>query len=118
MNDKDIEANILLLQNTQVIFFSHSGSRDEKVYKNASIFDPTRHLNESGQYMKDKKNLLFGSGKRKCVAEGLARVEMFLFFTAVVQQFKVTVEGPVDNLRPGLMFYPGGPSTIAFECRK
>ncbi|KAL5013030.1 hypothetical protein ScPMuIL_011581 [Solemya velum] len=53
-------------------------------------FRPSRFLDENGQIMRAKtdKVIAFSMGRRACIGESLAKMELFLFLTAMVQKFK------------------------------
>ncbi|GMR54885.1 hypothetical protein PMAYCL1PPCAC_25080, partial [Pristionchus mayeri] len=59
--------------------------KDDKVFERADFFCPERHLNEHGEFAKDPRITPFSLGKRSCLAEGLARMEIFLYFTTFIQ---------------------------------
>ena len=52
------------------------------------VFRPERFLDEAGRVIKDERLIPFSIGKRQCLGETLAKTELFLFFTALVQQFR------------------------------
>ena len=51
-------------------------------------FRPERFLDNKGDVVKDEHFIPFSVGKRQCLGETLAKTELFLFFTALVQQFR------------------------------
>ena len=52
-------------------------------------FRPERFLDNKGDVVKDAHFIPFSVGKRQCLGETLAKTELFLFFTALVQQFRL-----------------------------
>ena len=52
------------------------------------VFRPQRFLDEAGDVKKDEHFIPFSVGKRQCLGETLAKTELFLFFTALVQQYR------------------------------
>jgi len=86
--------------------------RDEKVFPSPDRFIPERFLDVSGRCV-DKGQvegfLPFGAGRRKCPGEQLARMELFMFFTRLVQKCRMTsVQGevPVIDSKYGLTLKP------------
>ncbi|XP_006502998.1 cytochrome P450, family 2, subfamily j, polypeptide 13 isoform X1 [Mus musculus] len=59
---------------------------DPKEWATPDIFNP-EHFLENGQFKKRESFLPFSMGKRACLGEQLARSELFIFFTALVQKF-------------------------------
>ncbi|XP_072175490.1 cytochrome P450 2J4-like [Diadema setosum] len=70
-----------------VLYIHH----DPKIWGDPEVFRPERFLSEDGkEVVKNEAYLPFGVARRVCLGEQLAKMEMFLFFTNVLQRFKVT----------------------------
>jgi len=70
---------------------------DEKVFSRPNAFLPERFLNSEGQPKKVEEFVPFGIGKRQCIGEALARMELFLFTANFFNKFWVL---PSDPLHP------------------
>ena len=56
------------------------------------VFRPERFLDTEGRVVKDEHWVPFSLGRRQCLGETLARAELFLFFTALVQHYTLLPE--------------------------
>uniref|UniRef100_A0A8D2H1C9 Cytochrome P450 family 2 subfamily R member 1 n=2 Tax=Marmotini TaxID=337730 RepID=A0A8D2H1C9_UROPR len=88
---------------TTVITNLYSVHFDEKYWKEPEVFNPERFLDSSGYFIKKEALIPFSLGRRHCLGEHLARMEMFLFFTALLQRFHLHFPYEVvPDLKPRL----------------
>ncbi|CAL8374768.1 unnamed protein product [Gadus morhua 'NCC'] len=72
---------------TMIIPMLHSVLREEKHWETPWSFNPQHFLDLDGNFKKNPAFLPFSAGKRSCVGESLARMEIFLFMVSLVQRF-------------------------------
>ncbi|KAM9365021.1 steroid 17-alpha-hydroxylase/17,20 lyase [Pholidichthys leucotaenia] len=87
---------------TRVIINLWSIHHDEKEWKNPELFDPGRFLNSEGTgvTLPSSSYLPFGAGIRVCLGEALAKMELFLFLSWIMQRFTLSV--PEGHSLPSL----------------
>ncbi|AWP16649.1 Cytochrome P450 1C2 [Scophthalmus maximus] len=75
-------------KDTVVFINQWSVNHDPLKWKDPHVFDPTRFLDENGSLDKDLTNnvMIFSAGKRRCIGDQIAKVEIFLFFAILLHQ--------------------------------
>ncbi|XP_078603293.1 cytochrome P450 2D6-like [Branchiostoma floridae x Branchiostoma japonicum] len=76
---------------TWVLANLHSLHTDPAYWPDPDRFDPERFLDAEGNVINNPKSFMpFGGGRRACLGEQLARMELFLFFSTLLQSFTFT----------------------------
>ncbi|XP_058269287.1 cytochrome P450 2M1-like isoform X2 [Hemibagrus wyckioides] len=90
--------NYLIPKGTMVLPLLSSVLSDPKLWKNPDNFDPENFLDEKGRFKKSDAFVVFGMGKRACLGEALARVELFIIFTSLLQRFTFRATQPPEEI--------------------
>ncbi|CAH1773052.1 unnamed protein product [Owenia fusiformis] len=86
---------------TRIYANIHAIHHDPEYWKEPDKFIPERFLDKDGKYCADERMLTFSTGKRACLGEGLARMELFIFATAILQKYRLvkSEKAPLPPLR-------------------
>ncbi|XP_078497032.1 cytochrome P450 2D15-like [Lissotriton helveticus] len=96
---RDTEVNgFFIPKGTMLMFNLSSVLKDESIWARPYQFYPEHFLDADGQFIKQDAFMPFSAGRRVCLGEQLARMELFLFFTIFLQQFTFSV--PKKQPRP------------------
>ncbi|KAI4003269.1 cytochrome P450 family 2 subfamily D member 6 [Homo sapiens] len=99
MTSRDIEVQgFRIPKGTTLITNLSSVLKDEAVWEKPFRFHPEHFLDAQGHFVKPEAFLPFSAGRRACLGEPLARMELFLFFTSLLQHFSFSV--PTGQPRP------------------
>ncbi|XP_025031110.1 cytochrome P450 2F3-like [Python bivittatus] len=85
-------------EGTNVLPFLHSVHRDPTQFKNPEMFDPAHFLDAPPPLPRPSPFFLGPPGKRLCLGEGLARMELFLFLATLLQRFTFQPTCPREQL--------------------
>ncbi|GAB6030775.1 hypothetical protein CHUAL_007623 [Chamberlinius hualienensis] len=109
-NIKDVQIQgYVIPKDTMIIPNLWAVHNDPNIWGDPETFRPERFIGSDGKLVKTEYVIPFSLGKRACVGEPLARMEIFLYFVSLLQQFtfippegeKLTLETfPGFSLRP------------------
>ncbi|XP_025004571.1 cytochrome P450 2AC1 isoform X2 [Gallus gallus] len=72
---------------TYIIPLLNSVLQDKTQWEKPCSFHPEHFLNSEGKFVKKDAFIPFSAGRRICAGETLAKMELFLFFTSLLQRF-------------------------------
>ncbi|KAK2833445.1 hypothetical protein Q5P01_017334 [Channa striata] len=61
---------------------------DESEWESPHTFNPSHFLDKEGKFIRRDAFLPFSAGRRVCLGESLAKMELFLFFTSLLQRYR------------------------------
>lgn len=73
---------------------------DPNLWDKPDEFNPSRFLDAEGNVHKPDFFIPFGVGRRRCLGDVLARMELFLFYASIMHTF--TIELPENEPLPSL----------------
>ncbi|XP_066568938.1 cytochrome P450 2J2 [Amia ocellicauda] len=110
MTNKDTTlGGYFLPKGTTVITNFTSVLCDKKEWETAETFNPRHFLDSNGKFFKRESFIPFSAGRRVCLGEQLARMELFLFFTSLLQRFSFSPppgEEPKLEIQEGFTLCP------------
>ncbi|KAK3596389.1 hypothetical protein CHS0354_036939 [Potamilus streckersoni] len=83
LRDFDIPKGTTLLPDIDSVLF------DPKIWGDPEEFRPERFIDKKGTLLKPEEFIPFFTGTRNCVGQSLARMELYLFITALVQRLEL-----------------------------
>ncbi|KAJ1149063.1 hypothetical protein NDU88_001881 [Pleurodeles waltl] len=72
---------------TAITVLLSSVLQDEAHFEKPNEFYPQHFLDSEGKFLKKEAFMPFSAGRRICAGETLARMELFIFFTSLLQKF-------------------------------
>uniref|UniRef100_A0A668TXG2 Cytochrome P450 2K1-like n=1 Tax=Oreochromis aureus TaxID=47969 RepID=A0A668TXG2_OREAU len=82
---------------TAVYPFLFSVLSDESEWEKPYTFYPEHFLDKDGKFIQRDAFMVFSAGRRICLGASLARMELFIFFTTLLQHFRITLPPGVSE---------------------
>ncbi|XP_048186018.1 cytochrome P450 2F2-like isoform X1 [Perognathus longimembris pacificus] len=96
---KDTEfQGFLIPRGTDVITLLNTVHYDPSQFKTPHEFNPEHFLDANQSFKKSPAFMPFSAGRRLCLGEPLARMELFLYFTAILQRFTLQPLGAPEDI--------------------
>ncbi|KAK7888831.1 hypothetical protein WMY93_024391 [Mugilogobius chulae] len=87
---------------TSIMPMLHSVLFDKTEWETPDKFNPGHFLDKDGKFRKRDALMPFSAGKRVCLGEGLAKMELFLFIVGLLQKFSFYVSDGVELRTDGV----------------
>lgn len=107
---------------SQVVPLINCVHMDPNLWDEPNTFNPSRFIDESGKIKRPEYFMPFGVGRRMCLGDVLARMELFMFFASMMHQFDLQIEpdaalpslegtvgATISPQKFGVMFVPRSP---------
>lgn len=78
---------------------------DPNLWDKPNEFNPSRFINAEGNVQKPEYFIPFGVGRRMCLGNVLARMELFMIFSSIMHRFEILL--PQGAELPSLKGNPG-----------
>ncbi|XP_005415177.1 PREDICTED: cytochrome P450 2B5-like isoform X1 [Chinchilla lanigera] len=88
----------ILPKGTEVYPILSTALHDPCHFERPDTFNPDHFLDAKGALRKSEAFIPFSMGKRICLGEGIARAELFLFFTTILQNFSIASPVPPQDI--------------------
>ncbi|XP_076873271.1 cytochrome P450 2J2-like isoform X2 [Brachyhypopomus gauderio] len=82
---------------------------DKSEWETPDTFHPGHFLDDQGQFRKRDAFLPFSAGRRSCLGESMTRMQLFLFFTSLLQRFTFSPEPGVELSLEGQLGFTNAP---------
>ncbi|XP_049866641.1 cytochrome P450 18a1 [Pectinophora gossypiella] len=90
---KDVNLNgYRIPAGSQVVPLINCVHMDPNLWDEPNKFNPSRFFDDAGKIRRPEYFMPFGVGRRMCLGDVLARMEMFMFFACIMHQFDVQME--------------------------
>ncbi|XP_055343575.1 cytochrome P450 2C15-like isoform X2 [Paramacrobiotus metropolitanus] len=89
VTDDIIHDGYLIPKGSHIAVNMYGVHHDARYFPQPETFRPERFIDEKGRIFRPDAFMPFASGKRMCLGESLARMELFLFFSNILKHFDV-----------------------------
>ncbi|XP_072919914.1 cytochrome P450 2C19-like isoform X2 [Hemitrygon akajei] len=106
----------LIPKGIHVIPVLSSVLKNNSLWESPESFNANHFLDENGCFKKSENFVAFSAGKRTCLGESLARMELFLFLTTLLQNFvfKAAIDRKDIDISPDLSGFVSVPHVYKF----
>lgn len=98
MSTRDVKVgNYLIPKGCPVLMNFYAVDHDPSLWEEPDKFYPERFLSADGKLVIPSHFFPFGAGRRNCIGEGMAKVELFHYFLTLIRRYDVQAEhGPAS----------------------